>query len=257
MMKKKLAMILLVLCLMIATPLKASPLYGGYNGQSTFWVDLFVFGIDDQIRWWVRVPVPLIPGMLNLNFKYESSGAISAEIAGHNFFAEERFYAGIDTAGVVWFELSDLGVSGGTDTSGNSWSEQALIEFLGTGTDSNDRMWGFAVYDFEGYQVKAGIDLSFLITEPSLAGTSIQLHSSVQQNISLLSRVLQGEKRQELITFITALSRDEGLRKKVESLDVHSFDLQSLLKFAEEEVFTEEKRKEIESMVEGLINPDS
>ena len=123
-MKKKLALIMLVLCLMIATPLKASPLYGGYNGQSTFWVDLFFFGIDDQIRWWVRVPVPLVPGVLNLNFKYESSGAISAEIAGHGIFAEEGFYAGIDTAGALWLELSDLGVSGGTDTNGNSWSEQ-------------------------------------------------------------------------------------------------------------------------------------
>ncbi len=254
-MKKKLALVMLVSCLMIATPLNASPLYGGYNGQSTFWVDLFFFGIDDQIRWWVRVPVPLVPGFLNLNFKYESSGAISAEIAGHDIFAEEGFYAGIDTAGVLWFELSDLGVSGGTDTSGNSWAEQAFLEFLGTGSDNNDRLWGFAVYDFEGYQLKAGIDLSFLITEPSMAGTSVPLQSA-QQNLPLLSRVFQGEKRQELITFITALSRDEGLRKKVENLDVHSLDLQSLLKFAEEEVFTEEKRKEIESMVRGLINPD-
>jgi len=112
---------MLVVCLMIATPLKASPLYGGYNGKSTFWADLFFFGMDDQIRWWVRVPVPLVPGFLNLNFKYESSGAISAEVAGLNFLEGGRFYAGIDTVGVLWLELSDLGVSGGTDTNGNSW----------------------------------------------------------------------------------------------------------------------------------------
>ena len=63
----------------MATPLAASPLYGGYNGQSLFWVDTFFFGIDNEARWWVRLPLDIVAEKLRIIFKIESSGALSVD----------------------------------------------------------------------------------------------------------------------------------------------------------------------------------
>jgi len=253
-MKKSIAIALFILCIMTAPPLNASPLYGGYNGQGTFWVDLVFFGIDDQIRWWVRVPVDLVTGFLRVNFIYESSGAISAEIAGYNILGDDNLRAGIDTAGVVWFELSELGVSGGADTNGNSWAEQTFLEYLGTGSDSNDRLWGFATYDYFGYRLKAGIDLSFLVAPPEESITNLSFPvQSEPQDLPRLSRMLQKEESAQLMSFLASLANDDRLREKVEGLA--SLNLESLLKIAEEEVFTQNRRRVIGGMMRGLIDP--
>ena len=65
------------------------------------------------------------------------------------------------------------------------------------------------------------------------------------------------EKVWKLITFIKELSRNEELIKKAETLTSHSFDQASLLQFADEEVFSPERRKRIEGVMNNLIGAPS
>jgi len=250
-MKKGIAVSILLSCVLATTPLAASPLYGGYNGQSKFWIDTFFFGIDDQARWWVRVPVTLVRGSIRLNFKYESNAVVSAEIVVKNLSDQGDFLLGADTSGLSWGEYYQLNLSGGSDSSGSVWTEQTIFEYLGTGTDNSDHLWGFVTYNYENtYSIEVGIDLSFLIPEssreikPSFAQTE-------EKNFLPLTSLLQKSESVKPIRFLTALSIDYKLRKKLETLTIHSLDLESLVKFADDEVFTWERREMIKTIIEN------
>ncbi|MCK5514946.1 MAG: hypothetical protein KAJ00_10650 [Deltaproteobacteria bacterium] len=260
-MKKSLVLIIFLSCLITSTPLAASPLYGGYNGESQLWTDVFFFGMDDQARWWIRIPVTLVPGSLRLIFKYESTGVVSAEIAGSDipsFAGGSDFLFGADTSGLFWTEYNDEAglLSGGSDSNGNSWTEQALFDYFGTGSDNNEHLWGFVTYKYENtFSMKAGMNLSFLMPEPE---SSIKSKSSLVQTqhkkIPSLTNLFKHEEGLKLVNFPTALSLNDELEEKVATLTMHSLDLESLLKFADEEIFTQERRKAIEGMINGFID---
>ena len=255
-MKKSLVLVVFLSCLITSTPLAASPLYGGYNGESQLWTDVFFFGMDNQARWWIRIPVTLVQGSLTLNFKYESTGVVSAEIAGSNipyFSGGSDFLFGSDTSGLFWTEYNEAGSSAGSDSNGNSWTEQAFFDYFGTGSDNNDNLWGFVTYKYENtLPMKAGINLSFFMPEPE---PSIKSNSSLAQHkkIPSLTNLFKHEESLKLVNFLTALSLDDELEEKVATLTIHSLDLESLLKFADEEIFTQERRKTIEGMINGFI----
>jgi hypothetical protein len=252
-MKKSLVLIVFLLCLITAAPLSASPLYGGYNGESDFWVDVFFCGIDNEARWWVRIPVPIVSGTLRINFKYESTGVVSAEVVGSNipfFSGGNDFLMGMDTSGLYWSEYYDVNVSGGTDSNGNTWVEPTFLDYLGTGTDNKDHLWGFVTYNLENiYRLKVGINLSFLIPEPEPSLIQVK-----PKKLPLFINSVQKEESLKLIHYLTALSLDDELEARTAVLSAHSMDLTSLLKFAEEKVFTQERREVIEGMMNGFIN---
>lgn len=254
-MKRGLVAVVFLLCLLTAAPLAASPLYGGYNGQSASWIDVFFFGIDDQERWWVRIPLDLEVG-LRVNFKYESDGdgVISAEIAGQGLSALGSFLFGVDTSDLTWGEISESDISGGFDSNGNTWSEQSILSFLGTGSDSNDNLWGFAMYNLQDTLfIRVGIDLSFLVPESSMKSSPCSARTE-QRNLQSLLSLFQKEESLRLIQFLTALSIDNELGREVATLTSHSLDLESLVRFADEEVFTRERIEMIESMINSFID---
>ena len=255
-MKKSVVCVVFLSCLMASTPLAASPLYGGYNGESQLWTDVFFFGMDDEARWWIRIPVTLVSGFLTLNFKYESTGVVSAEIAGSNipyFSGGSDFLFGSDTSGLFWTTYNEAGLSGGSDSNGNSWTEQTLFNYFGTGSDSNNHLWGFVTFTYEStLPLKAGINLSFFMPEPSMKGKSSL--TKTQQKSLLLTNRLNHEEGLKLVNFLTALALDNALEKKVATLTIHSLNLESLLTFADEEIFTQERREKIKGMMNGLID---
>ena len=257
-MKKSLVCVVFLSCLMASTPLAASPLYGGYNGESQLWTDVFFFGMDDQVRWWIRIPVTLVSGYLTLNFKYESTGVVSAEIAGSNipyFSGGSDFLFGSDTSGLFWTAYNEAGSSAGSDSNGNTWTEQTLFDYFGTGSDNNDHLWGFVTYTYENIlPLKAGINLSFFMPEPEPSMEGKSSLAKIQQKPPLLTNRLNHEESLKLVNFLTALALDDALEKKVATLTIHSLDLESLLTFADEEIFTQERRERIEGMMNGLID---
>ncbi len=258
-MKKSLVLVVFLSCLITSTPLAASPLYGGYNGESEFWIDAYFFGMDDQARWWIRIPATLVQGSLRLIFKYESSGVVSTEIAGSDIpyvSGGSNFLFGVDTSGSFWTESYEANVSVGSDSNGNSWTEQTIFDYFGTGSDNSNQRWGFLTYNFENtYLMKMGINLSFLIPEPeSSIKSKSPLVQSKHRKIPSPINLLQNEESLKLINFLNTLSLDDDLEGKVAALATHSLDMESLLKFADEEVFTQERRETIKGRIDGFID---
>jgi hypothetical protein len=241
----------------MTTPLAASPLYGGYNGQSLFWIDTFFFGIDDQARWWVRVPLDIIGGRVRIIFKLESGGALSVEFVAFNSVGQADFLVGIDTDGLSWGETYQLNVLAGSDSSGATWTEQSVLTFAGTGSDNNDNNWLFATYDYQNiFPLTAGVNVTLLLPAPPTEEER-EIASEEQKTFFSTLSTLHRERVVKLITFIKELSRNDELLQKAKTLTSHSLDRTSLLRFANEEVFSHEKRKKIEGIMNNLIGAPS
>ena len=76
-----------------ATEIRATPLYGGYNGQSTSWVEYKIgtvetnltsasifFGSDSDDRNWIRMRVSLIPFFTRLEYTRDHLGIQSVAL---------------------------------------------------------------------------------------------------------------------------------------------------------------------------------
>lgn len=241
-----------MLCLLTSAPLIASPLYGGYNGESESWIDVYYFGIDDQARWWVRIPVSVGANNLRMNFNYEYNSVISVEILGVFISQLGNLRLGIDTTGLTWTEVYESTLLGsGEDSNGTSWSEQSFLGYLGTGSDSNDNQWGFIGLSYQGLiPVKIGVNLSSLMSESPMK--NYFLAQTEQKSLLPLGRFFNEEGSRDLIHVLTALSLDGELEKEVTTLITHSLDMESLLTFADERVFTPKRREAIENMMNRL-----
>lgn len=256
-MKRSIITVLLLWSLVMATPLAASPLYGGYNGQSLVWVDTFFFGIDNEARWWVRLPLDILGGTVRIIFKFESSGALSAELATFNSVGQAQLLLGIDTDGLTWGETYQTNLLAGADSSGATWTEQSVLSFAGSGSDSNGNNWWFATYNFQNiFPLTAGINVTLLLPAPPTEEdeeTTPEEEKTFYAPLSILNR----EKVLELITLVKELSRDDELIQKAKTLTSHSLDQASLLHFANEEVFSHGRRKKIEGVINNLISAPS
>jgi hypothetical protein len=256
-MKKSIITVAVIWSLVVATPLAASPLYGGYNGQSLFWVDTFFFGIDHEARWWVRLPLDIVAETLRIIFKLESSGALSVEIAVFNSVGQADFLVGVDTEGFSWGEAFQTNLLAGSDSSGTTWTEQSVLSFVGSGSDNNGNNWWFATYNFQNtFPLTAGINITLLLPTPPTEESEETTPEEQKTLFSPLS-ILHREEVLELISVVKELSRDDELIQKAKTLTSHSLDQASLLQFADEEVFSHERRKKIEGIMNNLIGAPS
>lgn len=256
-MKRSIIALAVVWSLVMATPLAASPLYGGYNGQSLFWVDTFFFGIDNQARWWVRLPLDIVAEKLRIIFKFESSGALSAELATFNSVAQADFLIGIDTDGLSWGETYQTNLLTGFDSSGGTWTEQSVLSFAGSGSDNNGNNWWFATYNVQNlFPLTAGINVTLLLP-PTPTEEEGEVAPEEQKTFFAPLRALNRENVVKLFTFVKELSRNEELIQKAKTLTSHSLDQESLLRFADEEVFSHKRKKKIEGMMKSLIGAPS
>lgn len=248
--KKILIAVVMVWSLAITTPSAASPLYAGYNGQSLFWIDTFYFGIDNQFRWWVRVPLDLLPGSVRIIFKYESTGALSSELVLFlsGITGQQDLLFGVDTDGLTWGEFYQTGFLSGFDSTGASWTEQNVYEFVGSGSDNLNNVWWFVTFIYQNaFPFSAGMNISFLAPEPPEQEPTVLERDEKQPSPAFPS----AEKILKLAGHLRELSRNDELLQKLEQLTGSSLDPASLLTFAEEEVFPREKREALSRMIDN------
>jgi hypothetical protein len=250
MMKKKILIaVVMIWSLAITAPSTASPLYAGYNGQSLFWIDTFYFGIDNQFRWWVRVPLDLLQGSVRVIFKYESTGAISTELVLFlvGITGQPDLLFGIDTNGQTWGESYQTGFVSGYDSTGATWTEQDVLEFIGSGSDNLDNVWWFITFIYQNVlPFSAGMNLSLMAPEPPEEDPTTSEREEKQLSAGLLS----AKKILNLTRYLQKLSRNDELLQKLEQLTASSLDPASLLTFAEEEVFPPERREDLSRMID-------
>ena len=247
--KKILTTVVMIWFLAITAPSTASPLYAGYNGQSLFWIDTFYFGIDNQFRWWVRVPLDLLRGSVRIIFKYESTGAISTELVLFlvGITGQPDLLFGIDTNGQTWGESYQTGFVSGYDSTGTTWTEQDVLEFIGSGSDNLDNVWWFVTFIYQNaFPFSAGMNLSLFAPEPPEEEPTASERKEKQLSAGLPS----AKKILKLTGYLRELSRNDELLQKLEQLTASSLDPASLLTFAEEEVFPPERREDLSRMID-------
>jgi hypothetical protein len=251
MMKKKILIaVVMVWFMAITTPSTASPLYAGYNGQSLFWIDTFYFGIDNQFRWWVRVPLDLLRGSVRVIFKYESTGAISTELVLFllGITGQPDLLFGIDTNGQTWGESYQTGFVNGYDSTGAIWTEQDVRQFVGSGSDNLNNVWWFITSIYQGVlPISAGMNISLLSPEPPEEEPT----ASGRDERQLSEGLPPAKNILKLTNYLKQLSRNDELLQKLEQLTGSSFDPASLLSFAEKEVFPPERREDLSLMIDN------
>jgi len=248
--KKILIAVVMVWFLAIATPSSASPLYAGYNGQSLFWIDTFYFGIDNQFRWWVRVPLDLLPGSVRIIFKYESTGAISTELVLFllGITGQPDLLFGVDNNGQTWRESYQTGFVSGYDSTGAVWTEQDVLEFVGSGSDNLNNLWWFITFIYQDIiPFSAGMNIALLSPAPPEEEPTVSERDEKQLSADLPS----AKKILKLTGYLRELSRNGELLRKLEHMTGSSPDSASLLTFAEEEVFTPERKEALSRMIDN------
>jgi hypothetical protein len=135
----------------------ATPLYGGYNGLSTSWVEYkigdvetsltassILFGADSNERSWVRTRVSLVPLFMRLEYTRDHLGIQS--VAFNTLFPWPVQLGSeiMETPGEIppWWVTAYLilGV-GGIDSQGNSWAETGIPGVYGVGADIAGNQW--------------------------------------------------------------------------------------------------------------------
>lgn len=163
---------LFVLAVLASSRTYATPLYGGYNGESETWVEYSVtgintvlfsakvfLGVDVNNHRWAKFRITAPPYILRLDVTYDSADILSVNVttllpwpvqigSEIDIYGEGRslwwFVAylvtgvsGVDSEGTRWVETGLPGVYGsGSDSKGNQWAWIKILDWLfGAGED--------------------------------------------------------------------------------------------------------------------------
>jgi hypothetical protein len=146
-----------VLAVGLAPRVRATPLYGGYNGLSTSWVEYkigdvetswtaasILFGADTNERNWVRMRISLVPLFMRLEYTRDYLGIQSVAVNTLFPWPVQLGSEFMETPGDVppWWITAYLilGV-GGFASDGTSWTETGIPGVYGIGADSSGNQW--------------------------------------------------------------------------------------------------------------------
>lgn len=147
----------LVLTLGSATGVRATPLYGGYNGMSTSWVEYkigdvetswtaasILFGADTNGRTWVRMRISLVPLLMRLEYTRDYLGIQSVAVNTLFPWPVQLGSELMKTPGELppwWITVYLILGVGGFTSDGSNWSETGIPGVYGIGADSNANQW--------------------------------------------------------------------------------------------------------------------
>jgi hypothetical protein len=172
--KRVIVILTLLLMVLVRIPRTwATPLYGGYNGESTAWTEYTIaevspalfnlkvtLGVDTDSHAWVRIVFSTIPFITRIEFTYDSLDILSgnfdtyipwpikigSQIENNDEITPLLWWftvyvgfgvSGIDSERTIWTETGFPGVSGsGKDNNGNTWTWLKFLNWkFGVGED--------------------------------------------------------------------------------------------------------------------------
>ena len=269
---------IIMLVLFTGSKTCASPLYGGYNGESEFWMEVFIIdevtigfslrvslGIDPGLNVsWVRVGISsffTLPYVSNLEFSYETGDIASLSVTG--LFPVK---VGADSNGLRWAIVNLVIRVIGADTDDNWWQEEGLPGlYLGaSGWDSKGNEWQW----MKLFRVLIGWRTEESVLRQGISQRGKNSRRLEKEMISLrhqLAEAYGSRLRSLLIKKFTDDAIMEGVINHLETLNarmalpyenkeafspmdpssVMASDLDSLLEYVEEEIFTDEIKDEM------------
>jgi hypothetical protein len=270
---------ILMLVLFTGSKAYASPLYGGYNGESESWIEVFIInevtigfslrvslGIDSGLNAsWVRVGISsffTLPYVSKLEFSYETGDIASLSVTGLL-----PVKVGADTTGLRWAIVNLVVRVFGADTDGNWWWEEGLpgLSLGASGWDSKGNEWQWVKL----FRVLIGWNTEESVSRQSISLSGKNSRRREKKLMSLrhqLTKAYGSRLRALLIEKFTDGAVMEGIINHLETLNarmalpiyenkgallpmdpssVMTSDLDSLLEYIEEEIFTDEIKDEI------------
>jgi hypothetical protein len=289
--KKILIVVLFVMAVLVTSRTHATPLYGGYNGESETWfeyriagVNTLLFsvkvflGVDSNDHRWAKFRVSIIPFIVWLDVTYDS-----ADIVSLNFSTllpwPIQIGTEIDIYGegrsLWWFVVNVVSGIAGVDSEGTTWTENGLPGVWGSGSDrksngeSNGWVWLKILDWLFGVRVDLPIDGELFLKENNAKDFGEEL-LSVQDDCSqayadqinvLLEKFTDGNVMKDMVHLSEKFHRqavqlpfaqnNQGL-PVVAPLGELQPELDALSDTIKKEVFTEEVRGELQKLLNSF-----
>lgn len=157
--KRGIVILTLLLMVLVSTPSTwATPLYGGYNGESAAWAEytitemspgLFnlkvILGVDTDSRAWVRIIFSTVPFITRIEFTYDSfdilSGNFDTYLPWPIKIGSQLENNDESTPLLRWFTLYVVVGVSGFDSERTTWTETGFPGVSGRGRDSIGNSW--------------------------------------------------------------------------------------------------------------------
>lgn len=290
-MKRMFVIGMVVLTLAFAGEATASPLYGGYNGASEAWFEVFIvesadilfslrisIGFDIDSHLWVRAGISslfLVPwGISSVGISYETGNILSASI---DSILPWPFQVGADTNSLIWGVTSLLVGISGRDSDDNVWVEagfpgvsacgeviqesgqengwcwlKILPVLVGTRVDlPSDRGISLSKENFRKYEKEFKSLRDYFAGECSPQFSRMLREKLAGEGVMENLGVLSGAVNSRVAFPLAALPIQERGRG-FDALGAPTTELDALLKYIEEEIFTGEIKEEMDIFLDDF-----
>ena len=267
----------------VATNAFASPLYGGYNGESETWIEVTVFkenvigfslkilvGADVDLNWWARFSVSglylLAYNLSSIGFTYDVGDVVSTSF---DSVLPWPIRVGADSNELIWTITNFLVGVVGVDSNSTTWQETGVAGVWARGMDSHDNQWQWlkVLSVLVGVGKDNGLEQGVSLKQEDFSRLEEELRSSKSEfeeeygrrissllmekltddgfmiNVKNLSEALN-----DRITFLcltNLLNDDSKASLTLDSLSGATSELNTLLGYVEEKILTDEIRGEM------------
>ena len=285
--KKILIVILFVMAVLFTSRTHATPLYGGYNGESETWLEFRVtgintllfsanvfLGVDNNDHRWAKFRISLIPFIVRMDVTYDSNDILSVNLSTLLPWPI-RVGTEIDLYGegrsLWWFVVNVVSGIAGADSGNTTWAETGVPGVYGYGKDSQDNEWTWVkiLNWLVGWGEDFQIDGELLTNQNNSRDFEKELRS-LQEDCSeayagkmngLLKKftagnvmkdmVLLSEKLQKRAAWLPLDQNGEGVPGVLPLGELHA-GLDSLSDTIKEEVFTGEVKSELQKLLNSF-----
>ncbi len=287
-MKRMLVIGMVVLALVFPGATCASPLYGGYNGESESWIEVFIvesadilfslrisIGFDiDLTHLWVRAGISslfLAPfNISSVGISYETGNILSATV---DSILPWPYQVGADTNNLLWVVTSLLAGVSGSDSDDNVWGEvgipgvfacgevnqengwcwvKILPVLVGTQVDLlSDRVISLSKENFRKYGEEFKTLRDYFAGEYSPQFSRMLKEKLAGEEVMGKLGVLSGAVSSRVAFPLAALPIQEDERR-FDALGAPTTELNALLKYIEEEIFTGEIKEEMDIFLDDF-----
>ena len=263
--KRGIVILTLLLMVLVSTPSTwATPLYGGYNGESTAWTEytiaevspaLFnlkvILGVDTDSHAWVRIIFSTVPFITRIEFTYDSFDILSGNFDTYLPWPI-KIGSQIDNNDEItpllrWFSVYVvLGVSG-IDSEGTIWTETGFPGVSGSGKDNNSNTWTWL--KFLNWKFGVGED----ITEEGGDFLNPQQSQELEKELSSLQDHIDQAYGSRVNTLTTLLTSREVMLTVAETSGKTVFpDGDYHITSMGTTVFTEEVKAELRTLLNSF-----
>jgi hypothetical protein len=268
--KKILIVILFVMAVLVTSRTHATPLYGGYNGESEAWFEYRIanintlllsvkvfLGVDVNDHRWAKFRISIPPYIVRFDVTYDSADILSLNVSTLlpwpvQFGTEIDLYG--EGRSLWWFVVNVVTGITGADSEDTRWVEAGIPGVSGSGYDSKGNQWTWV--KVLNWLFGAEIDGELFLKQNNFQDLEEDL-LSLEEDCSrayagkinmLLEKFTGGNSMKDMVHFSDKLNR-QALQLPFAPLNEMQSELDALSATIEKEVFTGETKDELQKLL--------